>query len=97
MRVRALMMAVIAVPFAAAIAAPPLAPKKEWKPCEKDADCVIVQGVCRPAAVNALFVNDAVRYYTAQAKETTCPREFWHPPAPVARCRLNSCETVQKD
>lgn len=78
-------------------AAAPLAPKSAWKPCENDTDCVIIKGVCRSAAVNAVFRADAERYYAAQAKETKCPQEFWHPPEPVARCRLNSCETVQKD
>ena len=96
MRVVALAFAALWLPLAAQAAAP-LQPKKEWKPCQQDTDCVIIKGVCRPAAVNAAFRNDAVKYYAAQAKETKCPQEFWHPPEPVARCRLNSCETVQKD
>ena len=88
---------ILCLPITAAIAAPKLEPKSQWKPCAQDADCVIIKGMCRPAAVNVSFKADAERYYAAEAKTSQCPQEFWHPPTPVARCRLNSCETVQKD
>lgn len=84
----------LAVPLAA-LAAPQ--PKSEWKQCQQDSDCVAIKGVCRPATVNGVFKADAERYYAVQAKDTRCPSEFWHPPTPVPRCRLNSCEMVQKD
>jgi hypothetical protein len=72
-------------------------PKSEWKQCQQDSDCVAIKGVCRPATVNRAFKADAERYYALQAETTRCPAEFWHPPSPVPRCRLNSCEMVQKD
>lgn len=96
MRILPLIVAGIVLPMAV-YAAAPLKPKNEWKPCQQDTDCVIIKGICRPAAVNAVFKADAEKYYAAEAKITKCPQEFWHPPTPVARCRLNSCETVQKD
>ena len=84
------------LPFAAT-AAPKYVPKNEWKYCEQDKDCVSIKGTCRPAAVNAVFQADAERYYAQEAKQIKCPQEFWHPPTPVPRCRLNGCELVQKD
>ena len=87
--------AVLALPLM--VQAANLQPKNEWKQCAQDTDCVAIKGVCRAATVNAVFQADATRYYAQQSVNVRCPQEFWHPPEPVPRCRLNACEMVQKD
>lgn len=78
----------------AAFAAAP--PDADWHRCARDADCVIVEGICGKAAVTRDYVGEATRYYAQEAKRSSCQREFWRPKEVVARCHLEACEVIAK-
>ena len=68
--------------------------KNIWHQCQTDAECVVVDGVCAPTAVNKLYEPEAVKHYKELATLAKCAKQFWAPKAKIARCHLNACETV---
>ena len=85
--------------MAATVLAPLLAhaapPQVDFNRCEQDADCVLVEGICGKAAVNAAYKGLATQYYAEQAKnEKACGDLFWRPEMKTVRCRLQSCQAM---
>ncbi len=68
----------------------------QWRACAKDTDCVLVKGLCQPAAVNAAYEKTARTFYKKQAGDASCEGQFWVTKKKIVRCRLNACESVAK-
>ena len=93
---RAAFFAALLLPVLATAADDPVA---RWSACSQDSDCVVVRGICNPAAVHSVFTKQASEYFLERAKTVRCRKEFWKPTMENARarCRVERCEIVGKD
>jgi len=91
----ALALATAFVPAAVFAAADPL---DTWMRCDADEQCIAVQGVCDPAAVNVQYDKQAQAYFKERAAEASCVQRFWMPSLSDARakCWQQRCQIVGK-
>ncbi len=73
-------------------------PLAEWTYCAQDKDCVVVKGMCGPAAVHAGYEAAAEAFFSERAEGIKCVKKFWEPKAEgaAAHCRVQRCEIVGK-
>lgn len=92
---RTLAVMLLVMPLAAAQAKDPVA---EFAVCATNADCIVVEGICGPAAVNAIHKNEALAYFRSRKDDAKCVQKFWQPTLDqaAARCRIERCEIVGK-
>lgn len=70
----------------------------QWTYCEQDSDCVVIKGMCGPAAAQAGYAEAAEQYFKLRAEKVKCVQKFWEPKpeGAAARCRVQRCEIVGK-
>lgn len=94
---RFLCAAICAACFAFAAQAKTLAEFSDERACAEDSECVVIEGVCGPTAVNKAYENNAKEYYKKQAKGKTCPTRFWEVKERVAECKPLAGSKATKD
>lgn len=73
--------------FALSAQAKTLAEISDERACAEDSDCVVIEGVCGPTAVNKGYQNNAKDYYKKQSEGTKCPARFWQVKDRIAECK----------
>ena len=73
--------------------------KSEWEDCGADADCVVIDGPCFPAAVNKGYEAGASAHFKDRARKEKCAKQFWQLKREdaAARCYMERCEIVAKE
>ncbi len=78
-------------------AAEPAQWSEEWRACEADTDCTVIEDVCkRWKGVNRRWEAEAIKYFQESAPIVECPESFEKTSPPGARCENNLCEEAHE-
>lgn len=71
----------------------------QWSACNRDVQCVAIEGVCGPVAVHIDYSESAAAHFRKQRALTKCNAQFWVPKQKDARakCWMERCQVVGKD